>query len=266
MVRRSRFFLGLALTAGIAAAGPDSSPAPAASGTRPVVVELFTSQGCSSCPPADRLLGKLGEEEPGRVIPLAFHVDYWNHGGWYDPFSNRRWSERQASYARKFNLNGPYTPEAVIDGSKEMIGSREALVRAAIAADSARPAATLAIRVAPEGDKLRVDVDVERPDTLRDRKLDVMVALYETGLVTPVAHGENGGKTLHDEDVVRLLERAGKLPAGGPAKASASAELSLEKDWNRARLGIAAFVQDARSLEICGAAAAVPRSGNAEPK
>ena len=262
MNRYSRLLLGLAISADLAVARPEPTAVSDTPASHPVVVELFTSQGCSSCPPADRLLGKLGEEQPGRVIPLAFHVDYWNHDGWYDPFSSRRWSERQAAYARKFNLNGPYTPEAVIGGSREMIGSREALVRAAIASDAARPSAELAVRLLPDGDKLRVDVDVERPDALRERKLEVMVAVYETGLVTAVAHGENRGRTLRDEDVVRLLARAGKLPAGGPARASASSELTLEKDWNRARLGVAAFLQDPHSLEICGASAvSLPGTG-----
>lgn len=242
-----------ALAAGLGfAAGAESTPA---SGARPVVVELFTSQGCSSCPPADRLLSRLMTEMPGRVIPLAFHVDYWNRGGWTDPFSSHRWSERQGAYARKFHLEAPYTPQAVVDGSVEMVGSREDRVRAAIASDATKPSAGVAMHLSPAGTKVRVDVDVDRPDALRQKKLDLMIAIYETGLSTAVERGENGGRTLHDDVVVRDLTRATRLSAGGPAQARGSAEMGLEKGWNRGGLGVAAFLQDPWSLEIFGAAA-----------
>jgi hypothetical protein len=218
MTRISNFpGVAIAVLAAAVAFGRTEPPAPPpAPSAHPVVVELFTSQGCSSCPPADRLLGRLAEEQPGQVIPLAFHVDYWNHGGWYDPFSSRRWSERQAAYARKFNLNAPYTPEAVIGGNREMIGSRESLVRSAIASDASRPAAVLAVHLLPEGDKVRVDVEVERPDVLRERKLDVMVAVYETGLVTAVAHGEMAAGPFTTRTWFALT-RAGCLPEVPPA-------------------------------------------------
>src|SRR5262245_60801676 len=102
-------------------AGAGDDP-PAA--VHPVVVELFTAQGCSSCPPADRLLTELGGNGGGGIIPLAFHVDYWNHDGWTDPFSSAEWTKRQAAYARRLGLQQVYTPQAVVDGSVELIGSR----------------------------------------------------------------------------------------------------------------------------------------------
>jgi len=249
-----------ALVAGSGSAAAETTPAAEA---RPVVVELFTSQGCSSCPPADRLLSRLVTEMPGRVIPLAFHVDYWNRGGWTDPFSSHRWSDRQGAYARKFHLEAPYTPEAVIGGSVEMVGSREDKVRAAIASDATKPAAAVAVHLAPEGGKVRVDVDVDRPDAVRQKKLDLMIAIYETGLSTAVERGENGGRTLHDDVVVRALTRATRISAGGPAQARGTAEMTLEKGWNRGGLGVAAFLQDPWSLEIFGAAAmALPAGGD----
>ncbi|HWC65845.1 MAG TPA: DUF1223 domain-containing protein, partial [Thermoanaerobaculia bacterium] len=101
------------------AAPPDGERSAARAG---VLVELFTSQGCSSCPPADRILGRLGGE-PG-VIPLAFHVDYWNHAGWSDPFSRHAWSVRQQAYVRRFRLDAEYTPQAVVDGAAQLVGSR----------------------------------------------------------------------------------------------------------------------------------------------
>jgi hypothetical protein len=256
---RNSAILIAALVAGSGSAVPETTPA--AEG-RPVVVELFTSQGCSSCPPADRLLSRLMTEMPGRVIPLAFHVDYWNRGGWTDPFSSHRWSERQGAYARKFHLEAPYTPQAVIDGAVEMVGSREDRVRAAIASDAAKPSAAVTMHLAPEAARVRVDVDVDRPDALRQKKLDLMIAIYETGLSTAVERGENGGRTLHDDVVVRALTRATRISAGGPAQARGTAEMALEKGWNRGGLGVAAFLQDPWSLEIFGAAAmALPAGG-----
>src|SRR6185369_16506868 len=113
-----------------------SQPMPLASrlGTTPVVVELFTSQGCSSCPPADELLGRIAHDPAlrGHVIPLAFHVDYWDHLGWRDPFSSPEWSKRQLDYVRAMELTGAYTPQAVVSGARELIGSNEKQLFAAI--------------------------------------------------------------------------------------------------------------------------------------
>ena len=143
---RSAFPLAPALLAfvacGASVAG-DAAPAPASADRGPVVIELFTSQGCSSCPPADRLLSRLAEEPAyrGRVVPLAFHVDYWDYIGWRDPFSSPRWSERQRDYGRSLGLGTVYTPQLVIDGRSECVGSQEGDVRREIARALATPAA-----------------------------------------------------------------------------------------------------------------------------
>ena len=99
----------------------------------PVVLELFTSEGCSSCPPADALISELGSSMKS-VIPLAYHVDYWNHLGWSDPFSSRQWSERQSDYARAMNLDGEYTPQMVISGGWQCAGSDAGSIERAVAA------------------------------------------------------------------------------------------------------------------------------------
>ena len=110
-----------------------------ASDGAPVVLELFTSEGCSSCPPADALISELGSSTKS-VIPLAYHVDYWNHLGWADPFSSRQWSERQSDYARAMNLDGEYTPQMVIGGGWQCGGSDAGSIeRAVAAARSASP-------------------------------------------------------------------------------------------------------------------------------
>jgi len=117
-----------ALTVSVLAGGAAARALPGAtSASGPVVVELFTSQGCSSCPPADRLLSKLSRDPrlAGRVIPLAFHVDYWDYIGWRDPFASPRWSQRQKDYARVFRSNRIYTPQLVVSGSTEGVGSQD---------------------------------------------------------------------------------------------------------------------------------------------
>lgn len=218
-----------------------------------VVVELFTAQGCSTCPPADRLLTRLGEE--AGVVPLAFHVDFWNHIGWTDPFSSNEWTRRQAAYVRELAAAGAYTPQAVVDGGAELVGSDEPALRAAIAAAAARPAATISLHLVPAADDVTLTAEVELPAELRGRRLDLMAALYETDLVTAVSRGENGGQTLRNDYVVRLLRRAGRLAPGAASPARFTARLPLAKDWNRSHLGVAAFVQDPKSLDIHGAAA-----------
>jgi hypothetical protein len=256
--RPSAFLLTAALLlTGVAAAvaRDDPEPAPPQAGPSPsehaVVIELFTSQGCSTCPPADRLLRELGGRSAGRLVPLAYHVDSWNYIGWTDPFSDAGWTKRQEDYARKLGLRRVYTPQAVVDGGAELVGSDARALQAAIATAAARPAASIALRLEPSSSKVRVEADVDLPEALRDRKWDLMLAVYETGLSTPVSRGENGGKTLQNDYVVRSLRRAGRLKTSSKEEAS----LSLERGWDRAHLGVAAFLQDPKSLEIRGASA-----------
>jgi hypothetical protein len=242
--------ISLLLPIAVLLVAPRASAAP-----RPVVVELFTSQGCSSCPPADRLLAALGREPGGAVIPLAYHVDSWNYLGWNDPFSKREWTLRQDFYARVLGGRGPYTPQAVIDGATDLVGSDEEGMRRAIAHAASLPAAQVSVTLTPEGDSVNVEIAVELPPGLAGRKLDVMAAIYETGLSTGVPRGENGGRTLHDEYVVRTLERAARLGGESPTSSRAMSSLPLAKDWARENLGVAVFVQDPKTFTIHGAAA-----------
>lgn len=196
----------------------------------PVLVELFTSQGCASCPPADSLLARLGEEHGDEIVPLAFHIDGWDHLGWIDPFSSAAWTRRQAAYTRELEAT-PYTPQAVVGGGAEVLGSDERAIRAAVAAAAAEPQGELALTLTPTDSEVGVTVEVTLPSALRDHKLDLMVAVFESGLVTPVERGENGGATLHNDYVVRRLERAGRLRPGDPARSQHSVDLELDKDW-----------------------------------
>ncbi|MEA2693782.1 MAG: hypothetical protein QOJ16_3169 [Acidobacteriota bacterium] len=248
--------LGLAAFALIAAA-----PQPSAStGASPVLVELFTSQGCSSCPPADRLLTLLGQDRElaGRVIPLSFHVDYWNSIGWRDPFSSADWSGRQNRYSEAFRLGGRvYTPQAVINGRSECVGSEEGQVRQRIAEALKIPAdGRVALRLAPEAAAVQASVDasiVGNPNA--GKGLDVWVALYETNLTTAVGRGENAHRTLRNDYVVRRLVKAFTLPATPGAAHSGAVALAIDPSWKRSDLGVAAFLQDPATLAIHGAAA-----------
>jgi hypothetical protein len=261
----------VAMAAALSAAAPD--PAKGGAGHGPVVVELFTSQGCSSCPPADRLLSRLqGDARAGgAVIPLAFHVDYWNRLGWSDPFSSAAWSERQMSYAKALHSNRIYTPQLVVGGRSECVGSEERQVMRRIhEALAAAPAGEVTLGapatatpggagggagVAAAGKSARVTVSARLLRGVGGGSQEVWVALTESGLTTAVKAGENASATLHDDHVVRRLVKAFTLPPTAGAASSAEVALPLDSSWNGATLQVVAFIQDPRSLAIHGAAA-----------
>jgi hypothetical protein len=286
--------VGVVAWAVTAARGSVAAPEPSKAGGRgPVMIELFTSQGCSSCPPADRLLSRLKRDPKlaGGVIPLAFHVDYWNHLGWSDPFSSSRWSQRQLDYAHVvFHSNRIYTPQLVVNGHTECVGSEEGEVmrriRDALAADPAGVVSLGAPTVAAPaegtgagagaagGAGARVTVTARLLRPVAGSGPDVWVALTESGLKTAVGAGENASATLRNDQVVRVLVKALSLPAtpgkaagldspgaagaagdAGDAVGQRSAEVTLPIDgkWNRANLDVVAFLQDPQSLTIYGA-------------
>jgi hypothetical protein len=228
----------------------------------PVVLELFTSQGCSSCPPADRLLTRLAGDPKlaGQVIPLSFHVDYWDYIGWQDPFASPRWSERQRQYGRAFRSNRIYTPQLVVNGRTECVGSQENVVRQQIAAARATaPAGRVTLETGPAGAdgrlRLKVGAEILEKTSAAGADLDLWVAVWETGLETPVGAGENASRTLHNDYVVRRLEKALTLPAAAGSEKSGEIVLGLDKRWKVENVGVAAFLQDPATLAIHGAAA-----------
>jgi hypothetical protein len=237
-----------------------SSPAPTPAAPPAVgsivVVELFTSQGCSSCPPADRLLSAIAAEPAfaGKVVPLAYHVDYWDYIGWTDPFSSADWSARQKQYAQAYNTNRIYTPQVVVNGTEEMTGSEERKVRAAIAkALAEKPPVELDLAVEKTPDGLRAKVTASHAEAL-PRDADVLVALVENGLVTKVGKGENGGRTLKNDAVVRRLLRAMVLGAAPGGHGTGSVDLPVGEANPGRKLGVAAFVQDPKTKAIQGGA------------
>lgn len=213
---------------------------PAADGPRKaVVVELFTSEGCSSCPPADELLGHLRQDLAGKniqVIPLGFHVDYWNSLGWKDRFSSADYSHRQEQYARSLGVDGPYTPQMVVDGALEFVGNSAGHAQRAIN-QAAGQAEIAVVKVSAAGaDQLAVQV--KAPASAGDA--GVMLAITEDNLTSKVGSGENGGRTLHHTAVVREFRQLGKLSNGS---FETNVPVKVEKEWKREDLRAVVFVQ-----------------------
>jgi hypothetical protein len=184
-------------------------PSEAAARPTPVLVELFTSEGCSSCPPADATLARLLEEPPvgARVIALGEHVDYWDDLGWKDSFSSPLFSRRQQDYVRRLRLASPYTPQLVAGGRAQALGSDEKAVRSAIAAASRSAAGTIALGVAARSSEEAV-LEV-RATWSAGQEAEVVVAAVEDRATTRVTRGENQGRTLTHVAVVRSMSVVG---------------------------------------------------------
>jgi hypothetical protein len=252
-----------ALGAGTLFAGERAafSQGSASSEDTPVVLELFTSEGCSSCPPADELLSRLGALTTG-VIPLAYHVDYWDSLGWSDPFSSSQWTMRQVEYVRAMQLSGSYTPQIVINGRWQCVGSDPNRIARAIAtARATPPPGVVTVRATPPAagsHKLNVSVSAHIMRTAGDKSLIVVVAIYENGLMAKIDGGENRGHRVRYDYTVRKIIPAFELrPTAGSALEN---ELSVDLDpsWKLDHLGVAAFIQDETSLAIDGGVAQYP--------
>ncbi len=201
--RRSLLAGGLA-AAGIALAGDRRVAAgPRAAAEGPWLVELFTSQGCNSCPPADAFLGELARRPD--IVALSFHVDYWDYIGWKDRFATRATTDRQRAYARVLKQRYVYTPEMVVEGSAHDTGRDRTVIERLLATAQGRATrrATPALARTANGG-LTVALDAFALD---DGAAEVVLALYDRRHATPIASGENQGRTLETFNVVRRLER-----------------------------------------------------------
>jgi len=205
---------------------------PASADPRPVVVELFTSQGCSSCPPADALLGELARR--GDVLALGFHISYWDSLGWKDPLSNQGSTDRQKAYARRFD-GRVYTPQIVVDGMSEMVGSDRKAVLAAL--DKARPEAVAPVSFAADRRSVAIGAG--------EGKGEALLVRFVRQRTTDVAAGENAGRILRDANGVRALATLGAWDGSA---------LSFPIDPPGTGEGIAVLVQ-APDGRILGAAA-----------
>ncbi|MEA3292106.1 MAG: DUF1223 domain-containing protein [Pseudomonadota bacterium] len=213
------------------------------------VVELYTSEGCSSCPPADEWLSSLsklvGEDEDPQVIPLAFHVDYWNDLGWVDPYSNAAFTDRQHMLAARNRQPTVYTPEFVVNG-KETRGARKTL--AAITQSNAEPAgASIHLTASRQGDDvLRAEVAVSGVAPLGTPGTQLYAALFENNLSGVISAGENAGRTLQHAYVVRSWTG----PFAVDTKKPFSFDIELGRDWRREQLGLAVLVVDKESGKL----------------
>jgi len=257
-VRYGFLYVALALT--LTASAPTPVPRAMAAPRVTVLVELFTSEGCSSCPPADALLQRLvdaSSESGADVVALGEHVDYWDHQGWKDRFSSAALTSRQQIYAARFNLESIYTPQMVIDGHAELVGSDAAAARRAIDRAAAAPhgRVRIAIESATDVPQLSVSVSVtvsDLPAIARGDRADVLLAVTEDHLTSEVKRGENHGRILNHAAVVRRLMTIGEATA---AEASARTDLTLARDWQRDHLKLVAFVQERRGRTILASAA-----------
>jgi hypothetical protein len=211
--------------------------------TPPVVVELFTSQGCSSCPPAEAFLNELADEEG--VIALEMHIDYWDYIGWPDPFASPQITERQRDYARELELRYVYTPQMVIDGRHNEVGTHRREVRAAIGEAAVRGKPLVLAYIEDDGYKIVIPAGPS-PEGGATVWLAVFDGLHETD----IERGENSGKTLKNRNVVRELEELAVWTGE---------RLVIPIDLDRAaalgRAGCAVLVQQGRTGPILGAAA-----------
>jgi hypothetical protein len=220
----------------------------------PVLVELYTSEGCSSCPPADALLESLSHDQPiarAEIIPIGLHVDYFNQLGWKDAFSSASFTARQGSYSSVFGDDNLYTPQMVIDGETAIPGIEQDRIRRAIEDAAGKPHLPLRLTARASGGKAELTID--RPAAPSNaEKIQVIVAITEDGLSSIVTGGENHGRTLHHVAVARILQALDFLSA---RPSTDDKLLPIGKGWGP-NLKAVVWLQGAKSREVYGAAVA----------
>jgi hypothetical protein len=215
----------------------------------PVLLELFTSEGCSSCPPADRLLEFLDEKQPvagADLIVLSEHVDYWDRLGWKDPFSSSQYTGRQQDYSNRHNFDGAYTPQLVVDGRYRFVGSdgREAFTAIQKAIRDRKIPIAIS-NVARNGNQVRARIELPADQNFKGARAILYVALADNRQESHVARGENAGRSLAHVAVARVLKQVGMIDLD-----SASAKeitIPVQQASGASGLRIVAFVQDPRS-------------------
>jgi hypothetical protein len=238
---------------------PLDAPAPAArKGTEPsspVLVELFTSEGCSSCPPADRLLQDLDRQQPvpgAKLIVLSEHVDYWNHDGWKDPFSSSLLTDRQNSYVTHFGLSSAYTPQMIVDGAAELVGNSPQQSKAAI--EKALTVNKTEVRVSSisvDGTTLRAHVNAGLLAAPGPSHAEVFVVVALNRAESQVMAGENKGHRLTHVGVVRSLTKIGSVDT--KKSFDADVRLALNPSDDSANLRVIAFLQASGPGKVLGA-------------
>jgi hypothetical protein len=228
----------------------------------PVVVELFTSEGCSSCPPADALLATLSKDQPvlgADVIAIEEHVDYWDGLGWKDPFSSPAWTRRQREYAAAFRNGSVYTPQMVVDGQAEFVGSRKRQSEQEISAEARRTKTEVIVTSnrsgAEETPRFSVRVGKLMGGTSGDFA-EIWLGVAENNLESEVRGGENAGEHLRHSSVLRTLAKIGVAEAGKDESFSGNPLVRLDHAWKPENTRVIVFVQERKSRKILGASEA----------
>lgn len=234
-----------------------AAQSPAAGADAPVLIELFTAEGCSSCPPADHFLEQLDGAQPvpgAHLIVLSEHVDYWDRQGWPDPYASKAFTDRQVAYERRLKMSEPFTPQFIVDGTVDMSLSHRERIKAqllAAAAVAKIPVTIESLRVGG-GAAPAVDGVVSVAMAAGDRPCELFVAIALDHADSQVLRGENRGQHLTHVAVLRELERVGTLAPG--AASSQSFSLALRPGSDNAPLRVIAFVQQPGPGAVLGVA------------
>jgi hypothetical protein len=235
-------------------------PHPSATARRvPVVVELFTSEGCSSCPPADAFLKSLDENQPFEnveIIAMEEHVDYWNDLGWRDPYSSQLWTFRQYIYADQLRNRNPYTPQMVVNGRTELVGNQSSKARESILNSAAQPQITVALSAVASKNPGTSDItiQVDKPASgAQLKKIELWLGITETNLSSSVRGGENSGRELRHAPVLRSLKKVGQVDLTSDGSFTGAFQVGVQKDWKRENLKVVAFLSERKSGQIVGA-------------
>jgi hypothetical protein len=220
----------------------------------PVLVELFTSEGCSSCPPADALLAKLDHDQPiqnAEIIILEEHVDYWEDLGWHDRFSSHQYTERQNQYSARLGVDGVYTPQMIVDGTDQFVGNDSFHAHRSITSAAQKAKLNLSLsRPIVDAHKISSSVSVA-PVSISQPQAELYAALVDPLDTTDVRNGENGGRRLQHAGVVRNLQRIGTLKdlSAGPLSFS----LNAPGDTKLTEMRVVVFAQQSVQGNVLGA-------------
>jgi hypothetical protein len=250
MTSLSLFTAALCLSAGAMTCAADDDGAARV----PVLLELFTSEGCSSCPPADRLLEILDQKQPvagADLIVLSEHVDYWNGEGWKDPFSSSQFTARQQDYTNKYNFDGVYTPQLVVDGRFGFVGSDGREASSAIQKAIRERKIPIEIsNVTRDGDLIAAHIKLQADQNLRGGRAALYVAIADNRVESQVVRGENAGRLLAHVAVTRVLKQVGTVDLQSASSKDFSVSVPLAANGSR----IIAFIQDPKSGHVLGVA------------
>ncbi len=243
-----------------------ASDLPAGNAGSPVLVELFTSEGCSSCPPADDLLTKLDGLQPisgEQLIVLSEHVDYWNHEGWKDVYSSSFFTARQEDYERRFGVKSTYTPQMVVDGATQLNGSNGPAVQGAL--ESARSHLKVPVRISSatvaDAKTIRLHLEVDAlPGDFKAKKADVLVVVALDRAASHVSAGENKGRDIKHVAVAESINKVGKVEKGKKFDEDVLVKVKGTADLSNLRL--IGFVQEADAGEVIGASLLSPAQKN----